>query len=135
MWQVILGAVTALGGVALTQFWQDRRETVARSYEHRREAHAQFLKTFNRYWNATAFHTPYDESPAPSELEPEQFEALVNALLTVQVFASETSYRAAEKAKNQLLIYMNSDGFKHLDELQAAFDTYVRAVRKELRVQ
>src|SRR5690606_19859581 len=103
MWQVILGAVTALGGVALTQFWQDRRETVARSYEPRREAHAHLLNTFNRCWNATAFHTPYDEGAAASELEPEQFEALVNALLAVQVFASETSYRAAEKAKDHLL--------------------------------
>ncbi|MDA0634085.1 hypothetical protein OUY22_11720 [Nonomuraea sp. MCN248] len=127
--------MSALGGVALTQFWQDRRETIARSYEHRREAHVQFLKTFNGYWNATAFHTMYSEGPAPSDLDPDQFEALFNALLTVQVFASAESYRAAEKARDQLMAYMQTNGMKHLDDLQAAFDNYVRAVRKELGVK
>ncbi|MEU7741947.1 hypothetical protein [Nonomuraea sp. NPDC049158] len=135
MWQVILGALSALGGVALTQFWQDRRETIARSYVHRREAHVQFLKTFNGYWNATALHTMYSEGPAPSDLDPDQFEALFNALLTVQVFASAQSYRAAEKAKDQLMAYMKTDGTEHHDDLQAAFDDYVRAVRRELRVK
>ncbi|MGW4958629.1 hypothetical protein ACWEPL_15495 [Nonomuraea sp. NPDC004186] len=127
--------LSALGGFALTQLWQSRRETIARSYEHRREAHVQFLKTFNGYWNATAFHTMYSEGPASSDLDPAQFEALFNALLTAQVFASAQSYRAAVSARDHLMAYMKTDGMEHLDDLQAAFDICVRAVRKELRVK
>ncbi|MEV4292589.1 hypothetical protein AB0K40_44380 [Nonomuraea bangladeshensis] len=105
------------------------------SPQHRREAHAQFLKTFNGCWNATAFHTKYHQGPTPSDLDPAQFKALFNALLTVRVFASAASYQAAEKAKDHLIIYTKTDGMEHHDDLQAASDNYVRAVRKELRVQ
>lgn len=135
MWQVILGAVSALGGVALTQFWQDRREAGSRSYEHRREAHIEFLKIFNGYWNATAHYTGYEEGPAPSDLEPDQFDSLFNALLAVQVFASTQSYHAAEKAKDELLAYIGTNGNKHQDSLQATFDEYIRRMRKELGVR
>lgn len=106
-----------------------------KSPQHRREAHAQFLKTFNGCWNATAFHTKYHQGLTPSDLDPAQFKALFNALLTVQVFASAASYRATEKAKDHLIIYTKTDGMKHHNDLQAAFDNYVRAVRKEPRVQ
>ncbi|GGP10794.1 hypothetical protein GCM10012278_51860 [Nonomuraea glycinis] len=57
-----------------------RREATGRFYEHCREAHVEFLKVVNGYWNATA-HYPTYGGPGPSDLDPDEFDSLFNALL------------------------------------------------------
>ncbi|MEU9833717.1 hypothetical protein AB0D67_19530 [Streptosporangium sp. NPDC048047] len=135
MWEVVMGAASALTGVALTQFMQGRREAQGRFYDHRREAHMEFIKVFDGYWTAATRHTPYDEGPSPADLDAEGFDALTDRLLSVQVFASKPSHEAADKAVKKLYDFFSSDGKGDQEPLKSAFDDYLRLVRKELGVK
>ncbi|MEU8386458.1 hypothetical protein [Streptosporangium sp. NPDC048865] len=135
MWSVVLGALSALAGVALTQIMQGRREAQGRFYDQRREAHVEFLKIFDRYWNSAAHHTSYDEGPSPSELEADNLIALYNHLLAVRIFASTTTYRAADKATKELMAFFKADGKGDQGKLESAFDEYLKLMRKELGVK
>ncbi|MFI9556264.1 hypothetical protein [Nonomuraea endophytica] len=135
MWQVILGALSALGGAALTQYWQGRREVSGRFYDQRRDAHMEYLKIFDGYWSSAVRYSSYQEGPPPSDLDPDDFDGLFNALLVVQIFASTASHRAAQNAKDQLLAFYRTNGKGDQSKLQATFDAYIGAVRKELGVR
>ncbi|WP_433224656.1 hypothetical protein [Microtetraspora malaysiensis] len=135
MWSVVLGALSALAGVALTQIMQGRREAQGRFYDQRREAHVEFLKIFERYWGSAARHTPYHEGPSPSDLEADDFDVLYNQLLAVRIFASAATYRAADKATKELMDFFRADGKGDQGPLTSAFDDYMRLMRKELGVK
>ncbi|NUW45783.1 hypothetical protein [Nonomuraea rhodomycinica] len=135
MWSVIVGALSALAGVALGQFMQGRREAQGRSYDHRREAHVDFLKSFDHYWDIAARHNPYDEGPAPCDFEADDFDGLYKRLLTVRVFASPSTHRAAEMATKELMAFFGANGKGDQGPLSSAFDEYLRLMRKELGVQ
>ncbi|WP_204063559.1 hypothetical protein [Planobispora siamensis] len=121
--------------MALGQYMQGRREAKGRLYDQRREAYVEFLRVFERYWSNAARHTPYDEGPAPSDLEADDFDSLYNRLLTVQIFASASTYSAADKATKELMAYFRTDGKGDQVPITAAFDEYLRLMRKELGVR
>ena len=141
----IIGAVIALVGVGLTQLVQTRRDdrrwlreteqqSLNRFYDHRREAHVDFMREFERLrlaiWNYDSFLSP---GPDPSDIE-DLFEPLYQRLTVVRIFGSDEAYNAAADAMGALTTW-TSKGRKEDDPLNTAFDAYVDCARTDLGVK
>lgn len=136
MGNVILGGLLAiLGGLAghyLAHRFQSAREERARLYEQRRTAHLEFARAFQELRELVE-DADYNRE-FPSDHDYRVFGELPILLLTIGMFALPATYQAAGTAMSRIEEWVHKNGKSDLAPVEAAFDEYLKQVRKELGV-
>jgi len=148
--ETIIGAVIALVGVGISQWWQahredtraervERRDREGRLFEHRRDAYMAFLEEFTRHRSINDdYHAgllgPHQGSP-PSDVE-DFLVPVYQRLLPIQVYGTEDTYRSAVAAFEVLMRYVfGGERRAEASEVDLAFAAVLSNIGSEIGVE
>lgn len=110
----------------LTQFLAGRRETAARSYEHRKDAYVNFITKFYECWGTLDEQKflGYPDGDPPEEY----FQPLYDLLMPVRIFGTAKAANLAKRALHSLATGVD------WDKIGDVTDDLMHQIRRDLSI-